>query len=506
MALPSIDLAAILDAMLEGFQVLGPGLRYLHLNDTAARHGKTTKEALIGRTMAECYPGVEGSPLHATLLRCLEERTSAVIDNEFVFPDGSTGHFELRVEPVPQGICVLSIDVTGRKRAEVELALAEERVRHAQRMDAVGQLAAGIAHDFNNLLSVLVGHAELARARPDGPTRADVEAVLEAAYASASLTRQLLAYGRGAVVARAAIDLADVVGALEPILRRTLGERIELVIEAPAGLGWVDGDPTQLQQVVMNLVLNARDAIEGRGRIAIELATTELDEAALALHPGARAGRHAVISVVDTGKGMDAATRARVFEPFFTTKERERGTGLGLATVYGLVRQHGGSVWVYSEPGAGSTFKVYLPLVESREASPPQPRAVERPTRAPGPVLVAEDSALLRALVEAVLTGGGYRVVLATTGPQALELFERDPAIALLITDVMMPGMNGPELVDRVRERRPSLPIICSSGYSDRHLVARGQLPTGVVFMQKPFTPQALLDEVCTRIGPPAPK
>jgi two-component system cell cycle sensor histidine kinase/response regulator CckA len=541
-SLGSADFVAILDALLEGFQVLSPELRYLHLNDTAARHGRTTREALLGRTMVECYPGTEHTELYALLQRSLKERTSHVIENAFTFPDGSIGYFELRIEPVPQGVSVLSIDITERKTAQAAQALAEERLGQTQRMDAIGRLAAGIAHDFNNLLTIVLCQAELALGRDEGPTRADLEVIHDAARTSSQLTRQLLAYGRSAVLAHETIDPADVVGSLEPLLRRAVGDSIDLVIETPRRVH-IEGDRTQLQQVVMNLVLNARDAIEGRGRITVSVSDAELDEAQARAHPGARVGRHAVLTVADTGAGMDAATRARIFEPFFTTKERGRGNGLGLATVYGIVRQHDGRVWVYSELGEGTTFKIFLPAKKSgahasprtaptadvaaaTETDPRGPSASptrspstatgahrpaspsQRPVRAVRPgsatVLVAEDSYLLRALIDTVLGDAGYRVLLAASGDDALALWERDVdgAIALLITDITMPGLTGPELIARLRAARPDLPVLCTSGYSDRQLAERGAMPSDVAFVEKPFAPSALLAHVGALLAP----
>jgi PAS domain S-box-containing protein len=503
------DFVAILDGILEGFQVVAPDLRYLHVNDAAARHGRSTKEALLGRTMMECYPGIEQSEVFALIQRSLADRSSHTLENAFTFPDGSVGHFELRIEPVPQGVCVLSIDITARKHAEAARAQVEARLRHAERMEMVGQLAAGIAHDFNNHLTIILGLAELSLRRPAGPTRGDVETLLVSARSSAELTRQLLTYGRGTIVARQVVDLADVVRGLDRILQSSLGERIELSLDTPAGVPPVEADRSQLEQILMNLVLNARDAIEGEGRITVSLARAELDDAHVREHPGARPGPHAVLIVTDTGAGMDEATRAHIFEPFFTTKERGQGTGLGLSTVYGIVRQHGGTVWVYSELGKGTTFKVYLPAAERVAApsvpapAPPLP-APSRPatTTAGATILVVDDAPLLRKLIEALCTTAGYRVLVAARAEEALALWdEHEAGIALLITDVVMPGLGGAGLIDRLRSRRPGLPVICTSGYSSADLVARGALPANVAFVEKPFTAKALLGEIEALLG-----
>jgi signal transduction histidine kinase len=492
------ELVSIVDALLEGLQVIGPDWRYLHVNEAAARHGRTNKEALLGRTMMECFPGIETTEVFALLRRSLVERSSHVLENVFTFPDGSTGTFELRIEPVAQGVCILSVDVTARKEAEQARLQAEERLRHAQRMEAIGQLAAGIAHDFNNLLTVMLAQGETALERPEGPSREDVETMIQAVRSSADLTRQMLAYGRRSVLMPEVLDLAEVVHGFERILRGSIDARIELRVDMPPGLGRVEADRSQLEQILLNLVVNARDAIPGTGRITVGLASADLDEDYVRLHPGTRPGPHLVLVVTDTGAGMDAATRARIFEPFFTTKELGRGTGLGLATVYGIVKQHGGDVWVYSEPGRGTTFKVYLPATtRTAEAVAPSPQRPTAPPPAQTTLLLAEDDPMLRRLLTSMLSSAGYQLLVAARGDDALRLWdEHHGIIALVITDVMMPGMPGPDLVRRMRERRPDLPVICTSGYSDAHLAERGSLLDNVVFIEKPFTPKVLRQQV----------
>jgi signal transduction histidine kinase len=498
MAVRPRDLESFVEDLLEGLQIIGPDWRYLYLNKAAARHGRSSREALIGRTMMDCYPGIEKTAVFARMRQCMEQRIPAILENAFTYPDGATGYFELRLEPVPQGLCVLSIDITARKDAELATAQAEERLRHAQRMEAIGQLTAAIAHDFNNLLTAILGQGELALERPEGPTRADIETMLEAARSSAQLTRQLLAHGRHTVLQREPLDLAEVLRGVERILRAAIDSRIQLSIDAPQGVGRVQVDRSQIEQIVMNLVVNARDAIAGPGRIAVSLAATDFDDEVGQRYPGAQPGPHVALVVSDTGAGMDAATRARIFEPFFTTKERGRGTGLGLSTVYGIVKQHSGHIWVYSEPGKGTTFKVYFPLASGSatevSANPPRsaPRAARRQT-----VLVAEDDPILGKLICAVLAAEGYRPALAAEGAEAIRLWEEHEAsIALLVTDMTMPGLTGPELIERVRARRPDLPVICTSGYSDSELNRRGTLPVGVTFVEKPFSPKVLRQRV----------
>jgi two-component system, cell cycle sensor histidine kinase and response regulator CckA len=495
---PATDesLSRMLDSLLEGFQVLDFDLRYVVVNVAAAAHGRSVPEQLLGRRMVDCYPGIENTDLYGHIRECLSRRVSKVIENEFRFADDSTAHFELRIEPVPQGVCVLSIDVTAHKHAELSLRLSEERLRHAERMEAVGMLSAGIAHDFNNLLSIILGYGEAALARPEGPKSADVEGMMAAARRSAELTRQLLAFGRRQVMLSEVIDPVALVRNLETMLQRTIGPDVDLTLHVSQPVGSIEVDPSKLEQVVMNLVLNARDAIVGRGHITLGLSELDLDDAYVREHPDTAQGPHVVLTVSDTGIGMDAATRARIFEPFYTTKTNGKGTGLGLATVYGIVRQSGGTIWVYSEPNQGTTFKVYLPC-STRPQRPPTPRPstpkLDLASGSGATVLVAEDDQLLRTLSEHALGAAGYRVLLASNGDLALQLCEQHPEISLLVTDVVMPGLRGPELIARVRAVRPDLKLLCTSGYALAALKDRNELPEDIAFLEKPFLPSVLV-------------
>lgn len=489
----------MLDALLEGFQVIDPDFRYVHVNLAAARHGKSSREALVGCTMMECYPGIEHTELFTRLRRCMSDRKADLLENEFRYPDGSLGQFELRIEPVPQGICVLSIDVTARKQAESRLRETEERMRQAERLEAVGRLAAGIAHDFNTLITVMLGYGEAALQNPRGPDPEDIEAMMSAARRSADLTRQLLAFGRRQVMRSETVDPVSLVKELEVLLRRTLPSNVALVLRASQPVGTIEFDRTKLEQVVMNLVLNARDAMPSGGRIIIDLRSVELDEEYVRHHPGAQVGPHVLLVVSDDGIGMDADTQARIFEPFFSTKEQGKGTGLGLATVYGVVKQCGGDIWVYSELGHGTTFKVYLPrspAVQPIRPTKPPAAAVTGPSQSGATVLLAEDDAMLCKLAERTLLSAGYRVLTAGSGTHALELCESDPLIAILITDVMMPGMRGPELVAKALRLRPDLKVLCTSGYGSTDIEGLRDLSPDLPFLEKPYLPSALLRAV----------
>jgi signal transduction histidine kinase len=498
------ELAEVLDSILEGIQVLGPDWRYLHVNDVAAQHGRSTKQALIGRTIQQCYPGIETTAVFAAMQRCMQDRTAHVMENEFTFPDGSRGHFELRIAPVPQGICVLSIDVTARKEAEAGRRKAEERLLHAQRMEAIGLLASGIAHDFNNLLTVILGQGEIALTRDEGPRTEDVETLVLAARSAAGLTRQLLAYGRRSVQTREVVNLAFVIADLETILQRTLDDRIELVLDTDKPVATVEVDRTQLEQIVMNLVLNARDSIPGRGRITVALDTADFDSDYVLAHPDANLGPHSVLVVSDTGVGMDAATQARIFEPFFTTKVRGSGSGLGLSSVYGIVKQHGGSIVVRSAPGSGSTFLIHLPCATARATPEPErpPRHQPRAKGQPATILVVDDRPEIGQLMQMMLTLDSHRVLLAQSGEQALSLWrEHRPAIDLLITDSRMPGMSGSDLIHRVRQDDPELPVLCTSAQTEQDLADGGGLVASVSFLEKPFTRTQLRTIVHQMLG-----
>ncbi|MDB4975563.1 MAG: sensor protein [Myxococcaceae bacterium] len=493
------DFSLLLDALIEGLQVLDFDMRYVLVNRAAAEHGRTSAERLLGRTITECYPGIEQTELFGHMRRCLAQRESHVLDNEFTYSDGTSAHFELRIEPVPQGICVLSVDVSARRQAEAALRITEDRLRHSERMETVGMLAAGIAHDFSNLLSVMLGFGEKALTREGGPQAADVEGMMAAARRSADLTRQLLAFGRRQVMHREVIDPVALVTNLESMLQRTIGPDVELELQVTLPVGRVEVDPGKLEQVVMNLVLNARDAIATRGKITIGLCELDIEERYAREHPGTSAGRQVMLSVSDTGSGMDAATQARIFEPFYTTKAHGKGTGLGLATVYGIVKQSGGNIWVYSELGRGTTFKVYLPRSEHKPRSMmPKSLAPKPPARSEQAltVLVAEDDALLRLLADHALTAAGYRVRVAASGDEALALCQSDPSISMLITDVVMPGLRGPELIALARKVRPDLKVLCTSGYALSALKEQEAMPEEVAFLEKPYLPSLLVRTV----------
>jgi PAS domain S-box-containing protein len=386
---------------------------------------------------------------------------------------------------------VLAQDVTRHKQLQAQF-------QQAQKMEAVGRLAGGVAHDFNNLLTAILGQTHLMRTRPDlqASIAEEVAEIDKAATRAAGLTRQLLAFSRQQVLQPQVLDLNHVIADMEKMLGRLIGEHIRIVVAPAADLGAVRADPGQIEQVLMNLVVNARDAMPAGGKIILETGNATLDEGYAQGRIDLEPGRYVMLAVSDTGSGMTPETRARIFEPFFTTKEVGRGTGLGLSTVHGIVKQSGGHVEVYTELGQGTTFKIYLPLAQepSRPAEANAP--VVRQLGGSETIVVVEDEDTIRVLMRRVLTGNGYTVLEASDGSEAISLCERQQRIDLLITDVVMPLMNGPDMVRRVCAARPGVRVLFISGYTDQALIHQGLKTPGATFLQKPFTPDTLLAKI----------
>ena len=392
-------------------------------------------------------------------------------------------------------------DITPQKLAEARNTRLQEQLRQTQKLETIGSLAGGVAHDFNNLLSIVLSYSEmLAQDLPLGnPMRADVEEIHKAGTRAAALTRQLLAFSRQQVLAPKVIDLASVVGDMEAMLRRLIGEDVDLTIACASGVGRVLVDQGQIEQVIMKLAVNARDAMPRGGMLTIATSAVMLDEHYASEHAGVTAGRHVMLDVSDTGTGMDRETQARMFEPFFTTKEPGKGTGLGLATVFGIVQQSGGTIWVYSEPGRGTSFRLYFPVAEAAEVATPTFAVVERQRGEEGSetILLVEDEDRLRVLAGAILRKQGYHVLDAQNAGEAFLLCEQFPAtIHLLLTDVVMPRMSGRELAERVQPMRPAMKVLYMSGYTDDAVVRHGILDSTIAFIQKPITPVLLSRKV----------
>jgi PAS domain S-box-containing protein len=398
-----------------------------------------------------------------------------------------------------RGRMVILADVTGRRLAERQKAELGEQLRQSQKMEAVGRLAGGVAHDFNNLLTAISGFGQLLRGTVAEGTseRSYVDDILSSADRAAALTRQLLAFSRRQVLTPAILDVNRVVRSAESLLRRLIGENIEFGTCLAPDLEAVRADQGQLEQVIMNLVVNARDAMPQGGNITIETRNVDLNGEYRDRHGRARNGPHVLVAVSDTGCGMDEQTRSHLFEPFFTTKEKGKGTGLGLATVYGIIKQSGGDIWVYSEPGKGTSFHIYLPRLAGAPEAPPPAAAPEGPRRGTETILLVEDSEVVRRLAREILARNGYRVLEAVHGENALEVSRAfDGVIDLLMTDVVMPRMGGRELAAHLAAQRPAMKVLYVSGYTEGAITRNGFLDEGMSFLEKPFSPGTVARKV----------
>jgi two-component system, cell cycle sensor histidine kinase and response regulator CckA len=461
--------------------------RFLESNDAASRLYGYSADEFRALALADIDPG-GNPPLTALPQNRLEARrhcskSGGVVDVEVAVHDIDYGGRRAQLAVI--------VDSSSRRALE-------EQLRQAQKMEAVGMLAGGVAHDFNNLLTIINGYSQLIlnSLRETDPNRHSAEQILKAGERAAALTKQLLAFSRRQVMQMRVVDLNKLVTSLGTMLQRLIGEDIDLRMSLKSDLGRVNADPGQVEQVIMNLVVNARDAMPAGGVLTLETANVDLDAAYATRHMASKPGRYIMLAVSDTGTGMDAATKARLFEPFFTTKGSGKGTGLGLSTVFGIVKQGGGSVEVYSEPDRGTSVKVYLPRVD-------EPAAVEAEhgakfvRRGWESVLVVEDDEMVRTLVRETLENHGYRVLEANGPLEARRISDQySGPVHLLITDVVMPKVNGRELAQQLRRRRGGMRVLYMSGYTDNAVLNSGILAKDVAFLQKPFTPRALVEKV----------
>jgi two-component system, cell cycle sensor histidine kinase and response regulator CckA len=613
-----------LDKLMEGCQIIDFNWRYVFLNTAAIKYSQRTQEELLSRTIIELYQGIENTEVFAAFQRCMNDRAPQLVEADLALPDGTRRWYEFSIQPIPEGIFVLSTDITDRKLAEAEnarlasaiaqsgeviiiidtrrivqwinpvfeavtgkkredaigqplpisetqdepfyhefwstlesgktwrgrlinrgkdgtpyteeatvspifdstgaivsyvsvtrdiseyLRLQQEKEKlqgqflQAQKMESVGRLAGGVAHDFNNMLSVILGHAQLSLDMLDSkqPIYTHLQEINKAALRSAELTRQLLAFARKQTISPKVLSLNNTIGGLLSMLQRIIGEDIDLAWMPGRTLWPVSIDPAQVDQILANLAVNARDAISQQGRITIETQNAVIDENYCATRLDSAAGEYVLLAISDNGCGMGKEVLDHIFEPFFTTKEVGKGTGLGLATVYGIVKQNGGFINIYSEPGKGSTFKIYFPryagpeVVEKEEAKP------EALSSGVETILLVEDEPALLNLAKIMLERQGYNVIAATKPSEAIHLAEEHSGdIHLMLVDVVMPEMTGRELSDLLRSSRPGLRRLFMSGYTANVIAHQGVLEPGVLFLQKPFSARALAEKVREALG-----
>ena len=550
------DFRALFEASPGCYLALRPDLTIIAVSDAYLAATMTRREDIVGRGLFEVFPDNPADE-SATGTHNLRESLQAVISTrapdamavqkyDIRRPESDGGGFEERHwspvnSPVlgPDGEVRYIIhrveDVTGYVRrasqmeaeiflraqqvqevnqrlreaqAELErrveersaaLMKAEAQLRQSQKLEAIGRLAGGVAHDFNNLLSVILSYASLAAADlpAEHSVRADLGEIEVAGRRAAELTQQLLAFSRQQVLTPKVVDLNACIASMDKMLRRVIGEDIELRSVPAPRLGRVKVDPGQIEQVILNLVVNARDAMPLGGTLTIETGNAYIDEAYAADHPGVTPGPHVLLAVTDTGTGMDKATQARIFEPFFTTKEIGKGTGLGLSTVFGIVRQSGGTIWLYSEPGLGATFKLYFPETDAEGLPEPDHAALEPSAPGTETILLIEDEEQVRAVARSILTRHGYEVLVAATPADALRLSAEFPGtIHLILTDVVMPRLSGRALAEQLCEVRPDARVLFMSGYTDDTVVRHGGLDADSAFLQKPLTPDVLVRKV----------
>jgi len=470
------------------------------VNAEALRLFGYAREELVGQTIEILLPQrfKDAHQGHRSLY-AQDPRKRSMGDGMELFArrkDGTEFPVEVGLGPLAtkEGVLVSStiVDTTARKKME-------EQLRLSQRMDALGRLAGGVAHDFNNLLTVILGNSDVVvdSLPPGHPAIQKLEIIRKAGVSAADLTRQLLAFGRQQLVQPRILDLTDTLQKMEVLLRRLIGENIELKILLDSSLGAIKADPGQIEQILLNLAVNARDAMPKGGRLTIEARNVEIDESYREEHPAAIPGPYILLAVTDAGCGMDRETQLRIFDPFFTTKELGKGTGLGLATVYGIVKQAGGYIWVYSEIAQGSVFKVYLPRVERAAEPGKREREEEEVCNGSETILLAEDSDPLREMAREYLESVGYTVLEAASGKDALQRAKDfGGTIDLLLTDVVMPQMSGPELASQIAVHRPGIKVIFTSGYTDDAIARQGILDSKVAFVQKPYRPKELARKI----------
>jgi len=486
---------AVLDGITTNIRFVDENLEILWVNNADIVSVNKSLEEMIGHKCYEFWGDQEQICANCPAIKTVrEKKTNQIIRHS---PDGTV--WDLKTEPVfgdsgnLVGVVEIAHDITDKSQLEAQL-------QQAQKMEAIGRLAGGVAHDFNNLLTTIIGYADLMLMglAEDDPFRENLEQIKGGGKRSASLTRQLLAFSRKQILQPVVLDLNELIKGFVKMLERLIGEDVELETALVSGLRRVEADPGQMEQVIMNLVINARDAMPGGGKVIIETANADLDEDYAKAHDvSLQPGPYVMLAVSDTGTGMDEETRSLIFEPFFTTKEVGKGTGLGLSTVYGIVKQSGGYIWVYSKPGQGTTFKIYLPEVEGETVQRKKEQTSTDDLTGSETILIVEDNDMLRNLAREILQLQGYRILEAENGIEALRIGEEHGGkIHLMITDVVMPKMGGKEVADRLQPLHPQMKVIYMSGYTDNSIAHHGILAPELNFLEKPFSPEILARKV----------
>lgn len=479
------------EEMIEGIQIIDFNWKYIYLNKAAARHGRKNKEELVGRTMQDCYPGIDKTQVFSDLEYVMKKRVPRRIENEFEYEDNKKCWFELVVEPFPDGILIRSVDITDRKKLEQQLF-------HSQKMEAIGRFAGSIAHDFSNKLSAMLAYCELAIDRIDKSDETLLrytKQILDSVNQSSNLTRQLLAFSRRQVMDIKVTNLGDIVPPMIPSLRKLLGEQIEIRTTFSTDLANIKIDPSQLDQVVLNLCVNARDAMPAGGKLTIETKNMELDEGYCQTYPDATPGKYVMVSVSDTGTGISPDTLQRMFEPFFTTKARDKGSGLGLAIVHGIVKQSRGHISVYSELGTGSIFRVFFPVVDEPilETSMSQIKEVGKQTNKT--IFVVEDEPALRVAFSEALKSAGFQVIVSD-GDDVEKQFGSGKNVDLLLTDIILPNISGREVATTLKTKKPNLKTVFISGYIDHEVGDFNNIGIDSILIRKPTSVRNLVEVI----------
>ena len=472
-----------------------------HWNKGAERMYGYTAQEMIGNSISMLCPKDRADEILSILEKIGRGERVEYFESIRLTKDGRHLNVSISVSPIQDsdgkivGASAIARDVSAQKKIE-------DQLRQSQKMEAVGRLAGGVAHDFNNLLGIITACSELLLRRVDEESTEYVDNISEAAKRGASLTRQLLAFSRKQPSQLRVLDLNERLKEVSKLLHPLMGDDVEIVLLRKSKSAIVEADAGQLDQIVLNLAVNARDAMPRGGKLILETSVADFDEAFVRQHPSMAAGRYVMLAISDNGSGMDENTISRIFEPFFTTKEMGKGTGLGLATVYGIVKQSGGHIWVYSEPGRGTTFKIYLPCADHKMGIAPETHAEMLPPRRDGTtLLLAEDDAIMRKLTRKMLEEHGYKVLEADNGKAALELIASDHvSVDLALTDVVMKEMSGPELVLRLLDSHPQMKVVYMSGYTGE-LIAKQGLNSGIRLLEKPFTRASLLNTIDAALG-----